>query len=245
MSENSPYRQGTDPMEVIDRRIVDTKEESNNRLAEINQRVIDTNRLIDEARFNGNIDELDLQQTKLAEHQAEHQAEVEMKQAKIGEHQNTAAGWSSYLQERPLRKVEKGDQLYEQTQGKSLEEFSRDELVSKWAEAEDAGDATQSSDVQNEIERSLDSEKNMSDDLKMRMIDRLYSQKEDLKKNKAENSINDGDLLEVSQENDSEDQPITEPRTTPPIFTGEAPERPYFDEVDDDVEKTGDGELLS
>ncbi len=203
MNENSPNRQGTDPMEVINQRI-------------------------DNARFDGEIETV------------EH-------------YKNMADDMTSYLQERPLRKVNKGDQLYDQTHGQSLEELSRDELVAKWAESEDAGDLTQSSDVQDEIERRLESEKNMSDDLKMRMIDRLYSQKEELKKSNTEETQDQDTEKEIEQtvltdpnngqiyinsaigEEPVEKQDNITAPLTPPVFTGVFPETQSIERADDEI----------
>ena len=69
------------------------------------------------------------------------------------------------------------DSLAEQT---SIEDVSMDDLVAKWAEADDSNDRTASLAVQDEIERRLVADDKMSDELRLKFIDRLVARKEAL-----------------------------------------------------------------
>ncbi|MEI6481662.1 MAG: hypothetical protein WCO19_05185, partial [Candidatus Saccharibacteria bacterium] len=99
------------------------------------------------------------------------------------------ADMADYLEKRPTRapkhmKDGKGFDVahYNDTLDETnLETQSLNELVTSWAESEDANDRTKAMDVQDEIERRLLKEENMSDDLKLSLIDRLSNQKDALR----------------------------------------------------------------
>jgi hypothetical protein len=97
----------------------------------------------------------------------------------------------------------------------SLETKSLNDLVSSWAEAEDASDRTKSMDIQDEIERRILKEENMSDDLKLSLIDRLSAQKDALRKGSkdpvAEPSLRDR-LNDVPDQKPGEGLPWENPQ---------------------------------
>lgn len=96
------------------------------------------------------------------------------------------------------------DNVFSETQESedTYNNLSIDELTTKWAEAEDNNDKTTSLNVQNEIQQRLLDEnktdgngKGMSEDLKMRLIDRVHANMVARRKNNG-NATHDGALEE-------------------------------------------------
>lgn len=122
--------------------------------------------------------------------------------AKLHERTQSFEDMNNYLAERPEVPVGKAywsnKTHYEDSHEGSIEDRSLNDLISDWAGAEDSNDSTRAMDVQDEIERRLTSEENMSDDLKMNMLDRIISKKDALRQNQdtavennAENNVAD------------------------------------------------------
>ncbi|NDG29927.1 hypothetical protein EB118_07505, partial [bacterium] len=76
---------------------------------------------------------------------------------------------------------DKIDAHYDETQAKSNDQKTLKELISGWAEADDAGDKTTSGDIQDEIMNRIEREKGLTEDHKVAMIDVVYNKKEQLR----------------------------------------------------------------
>lgn len=74
------------------------------------------------------------------------------------------------------------DVHYDETMGKTNQEMTERQLVKKWAKAEDDGDKTVSTDVQNEIQERLLAKRG-NEDKKLEKIDKLHSDMTKLRKN--------------------------------------------------------------
>jgi len=129
------------------------------------------------------------------------------------------ADMADYLEKRPTRapkhmKDGKGFDVahYNDTLDETnLETQSLNELVTSWAESEDANDRTKAMDVQDEIERRLLKEENMSDDLKLSLIDRLSNQKDALRTKNSARAVSDTESsldedLDESENLDTEEE---------------------------------------
>lgn len=99
------------------------------------------------------------------------------------------------------------DSHYDEVIGKTLQAMSEKQLIKKWAQAEDTGDKTVSTDVQDEIQARVLS-KRSSEDSKLAQIDKLHGEMTKLRKEiKVEDAI-DESPLNVDAEQPKAEEPV-------------------------------------
>ncbi len=99
------------------------------------------------------------------------------------------------------------DTHYEETMGKTLQEMTEKQLVKKWAQAEDVGDRTVSTDVQEEIKTRLLAKRG-SEDKKLEHIDKLHEDMTKLRKEIKVEDATEESPSEVKTEQPKDEDPV-------------------------------------
>ncbi len=96
---------------------------------------------------------------------------------------------------------------YDETMGKTLQDMTEKQLVNKWAQAEDVGDRTVSTDIQDEIRTRL-AAKRGSEDKKQEHVDKLHEDMTKLRKEIKVEDATEESPSEVETEQPKDEEPV-------------------------------------